>query len=164
VTTDPPRYVPHLEWTLAFTVAAEQPLRLAVMLEAPSEVAWGLVAHTPSTSPKVEAKFFPYDWSKSDDVQVNFEWQRLRVSDPELKDDPRRVVTAIAPTEAETGSRIPVATLPAHDLTLALIALADRDTERRREGRWRLRPALADALEPLGSLLASGHQNGTVRP
>jgi hypothetical protein len=132
------------------------------MLETPFAVQWGLVARTPSATPTLEAKFAPYDWGKSDDVQVRFEWARLRVSDPQLKDDPRRVVTAVAATEGETAARIPVAKLHSHDLTLAVMAFAEQDTERRRQGRWRLRPAAAEAVTPLGSLLASGRQHGTA--
>jgi hypothetical protein len=162
VTTNPPIYTPHLEWALTFALSAVQPLRLAVIVEAHSGTAWGLVSHAPSTTTLATAKFFPYDWAKSDDVQVNFEFQRVRVADPRLKEDPRQAVSVIAPDRAETGSRIPVAALPSQGLTLAVIALAERDTERRREGRWRLKPALAEAVERHGAVLASGHQHGTA--
>ena len=162
VTTNPPIYTAHLEWALAFTITAAEPLRLAVLVEAPSEIAWGLVARDASTNAQAEAKVFPYAWSDSDDVQVNFEWQRASVTDPQLKEDPRQVVRVIAPRQAETASRIPVATLPAHDLTLAVMALAERDTEPRREGQWRLKPALAEAIEWHGAVFASGHQSGTI--
>jgi len=162
VTTDPPTYVPHLEWVLGFTITAAEALRLAVVVESRTDVAWGLVSRDPSASPRVEVKFLPYAWTKSDDVQVNFEWQRVTVTDPQLKDDPRRVVAVVAPARAETASRIPVATLPSHGLTLAMILLAARDTEHRRQGRWRLKPELAEAIEPYGPVLASGHQAGTA--
>jgi hypothetical protein len=161
VTTDPPVYTPHLEWALTFTMTAAQPLRLAVILEAPPTIAWGLVADELSTSACATAKFFPYDRSKSDEVQVNFEFQRASVADSRLKEDPRQVVSVVAPGRGETGSHIPVAALPSHGLTLAVIALAEHDTERRREGRWRLKPAFAEAVEKHGAVLASGHQHGT---
>jgi hypothetical protein len=162
VTTNPPSYTPHLEWALTFTMTAAQPLRLAVLVEAPSRIAWGLVAQDPSTKARATAKFFPYDWAKSDEVQVNFEFQRASVADPRLKQDPRQAVSVVAPRRAETGSRIPVAALPSHGLTLAVIAFAERDTERSREERWRLKPVFAEAVERHGAALASGRQRGTM--
>lgn len=163
VTTNAPIYTPHLEWALAFTLTAAEALRLVVLIEAPYGVSWGLVARGPTTGVKATATFAPYAWASSDDVQVRFEWQRAGVTDPQLKEDPRQVVNVVAPRRTETASRIPVAALPSHGLTLAVIALAERDTERRREGRWRLKPALAEAVDWWGSaVLASGHQSGRV--
>jgi hypothetical protein len=162
VTTNPPTYTPHLEWALAFTMTAAEPLRLAVIVETHSEIAWGLVARDPATNARATAKFFPFDWSKSDDVHVNFEFQRTTVTDSQLKEDPRRAVSVVAPPRAETGSRIPVAALPSHGLTFAVITLVERDTERRREGRWRLKPALVEAVGWHGAVLASGHQTGIM--
>ncbi len=162
VTTDPPRLTPHLEWDLAITLTADEPLRLAVIIEAPQRIDWGLVHSTPATTVKATATFAPHDWSNSESVQVRFEWQRVNVTDSLLKNDPRQAVTVVAPPTAETASRIPVATMLSHALTLALVPLAERDTEHRHEGRWRLKPALADAVEWNGAVLASGHQAGTI--
>lgn len=163
VTTDPPRYTPHLEWAVGFKLTAADPVRAVVFIEEAGEVAWGLVAGEPSPTLLVEVKFFPYDWAKSDDVQVNFEWQRRSVTDRALKEDPRAVVKVVAPTEATIGAVVPVIELPPHSLTLSLLAVAEDDTENRREGRWRLKPALADALPAFGDALASGHQTGVIR-
>jgi hypothetical protein len=163
VTTDAPRYIPHLEWSLVFSLAAAEPIRLAVFIEDSREVSWGVVNRDAATKAQAEVKFFPYDWSRSDAVQVNFEWQRRRVADALLKSDPRQKVATVAPRKAETGDVIPLVALPSHDLTLALVAFAESDTQRRREGRWRLKPELGEALEPYGAVLASGHQNGVIK-
>jgi hypothetical protein len=163
VTTDPPRYTPHEEWALGFALVASDPVRVVVFIDGPEEIAWGLVASEPESATRVEVKFFPYDWSKSNDVQISFEWQRRTVTDRTLKEDPRSAVTVVAPASATTGAVIPVVELPSHSLTLSLLALAEGDTEKRREGRWRLKPALADSLPTYGNALASGHQSGTER-
>jgi hypothetical protein len=164
VTTDPPRYTPHLEWTLRFALAATDPLRAVVFIQTPAEVTWGLMATDPANTPWLEVKFFPYDWAKSDDVQISFEWQRVAVTDRKLKEDPRTAATVVAPKEATTGVVVPVVELPNHVLTLSLLALAEQDTENRREGRWRLKPALAHSLPSYGDALASGHQSGATHP
>ena len=162
VTTDPPRYTPHLEWVVGFTLTAAEPLRAAVFIEDAEEVAWGLVADNASKSLPVEIKFFPYDWTNSDDVQVSFAWQRCRVTDRALKEDPREVVSVVASRRAETGVVVEVATLASHGLTFAVLALAERDTERRREGRWRLKVEASELVDPQVEALASGHQSGVV--
>ena len=43
-----------------------------------SQIAWGLVARDPLTSAHATAKFFPYDWPKSDDIRVDFEFKRAQ--------------------------------------------------------------------------------------
>jgi hypothetical protein len=162
VTTDPPSYTPHLEWAVGFTLTAAEPLRAVVFIEDAEEVAWGLVADDPSKSLPVEIKFFPYAWTNSDDVQVRFEWQWCRVTDRALKADPREVVSVVAPRRTETGVVVEVATLASHGLTFALLALAERDTERRREGRWRLKVEASERVDPHVEALTSGHQSGVV--
>jgi hypothetical protein len=163
VTTDPPRYTPHEEWAVVFTLTADDPIRVAVFIEDAAEVAWGLVDKDGSGTVDLDLKFFPDDWSKSDDVQVSFEWHRRQVSDRALKEDPREVVKLVAPEEATTGVVLPLAELPSHGLTLSVLALAEIDTERRRKRRWRLKPALAEALPEHVEQLASGHQHGVAR-
>jgi FtsP/CotA-like multicopper oxidase with cupredoxin domain len=42
VTTDAPRYTPHLEWAIELALKSAEPLRVVVFIE----VAWRLVAHS----------------------------------------------------------------------------------------------------------------------
>ena len=124
----------------------------------------GLVAVEPSATLRVEVKFFPYDWSRSDDVQISFEWQRRLVHDRALKEDPREVVKLVAPTEAETATVLRAVELPSLQLASCRCSPSPSgDTENRREARWRLKPALADAFPALGDGLASGRQSGVIQ-
>lgn len=160
VTTDPPRYVPHLEWDLWVRVTAPVPVRCAVVLDRPEEMLWGLVAREPEPDLELRVAFFPHAWSSSDAVHVHFEWQRCVVTDAALKEDPRSHVDSALPTTARTGELITVATIPSHDLRLAMIALVAADTETRRMGRWRVRPEFAANLPPGLADAATGHQRG----
>jgi hypothetical protein len=160
VTTDPPRYVPHSEWSIDVGLAAAAPVRLAVVVQGPGFLRWGLRPEEPSSALNLRASFFPHDWSASDDVQINLSWQRVTVTDPDLKADPRPFVGVTLPSEAFTGDLTPIAIVEKHGLELSWIAFAEGDTERRRHDRWRVRPDLTAALpEPLRGL-TSGHQTG----
>ncbi len=162
VTTDPPRYVAHLEWSLAVHVTSPTPLRPAVLVTHAGETSWGLVAAAPSTDLALRVAFFPHDWSTSDVVQVSFEWQRVAVTDARLKEDPRGAVEVRLPPRPISGEPIPVVAVPDHDLELAVLVLAEQDTESRRMGRWRIKPALATELPEDLMPLASGHQHGVI--
>ena len=117
VTTDPPRYTPHDEWTLMLKIGAEVPLRVAVFLSQGARTSWGLHPDDPATEVDVPASFFPYDWTRSDDVQISFGWQRTAITDPELKTDPRGSVDVVAPQAAHRqpvrGDSPPMPALPA---------------------------------------------------
>jgi hypothetical protein len=161
VTTDPPRYIPHSEWELDIFLSADAPMRAAVVLISAGHIQWGLEPHVPASELKVRARFAPYSWKTSDEVQVGIGWQRLAVTDPDLKQDPRQVVEIIVPPRAATGSVVPVAALATHALQLSVFPVAERDTEPRRMDRWRVRPSLAHALPGELRELSSGHQTGT---
>lgn len=164
VTIDPPRYTPHTEWSLALTLAASTPVRVAVFLRCGRETAWGLSSNPASTEPTLRAEFFPHAWTRSDDVQINFGWQRITVTDAGLKHDPRTRVMVAAPPTVETGEVFTVAEVPAHEIVLEALAIVEDDTERRRQDRWRIKPefsaTLSDSLIPL----TSGRQSGVTRP
>lgn len=162
MTTDPPRLTPHEEWRLVVSLAAEVPFRVAVLMYLPSHIQWGLRPEDGSEIVEVPLDFFPHDCSTSDQVQVNFGWQRITVTDPEVKADPRPHATVVLPATATTGRCIPVG-LRRHAITLALLAIAHSDTQARRRDRWRLRPELAGALSPELRALASGRQSGITQ-
>lgn len=163
VTTDPPRLIPHEEWRLVLHLRSETPFRLVSLLRSARELDWGLRTASPTTAIDQLVHFFPYDWSKSDRVQVAFAGRRFSVSDEALKADPRSQVLVVAPATAVTGEVIPMCEVPRHRVGVAALALAVEDTENRREHRWRVRPRLADELPDGLEQLASGHQTGVVR-
>lgn len=161
VTTDAPRYVPHLEWRVEVNVLAPTPVRSVVVLRTPESWSWGLVDADPATDVRLRVDFFPRAWSASDVVHVQFGWQRAAVEDPSPKADPRAAVHLTFPKTANTGELVPVAELPEHRLDLAMLVIVDADTEHRRIGRWRVKPQLVDDLPPELAALARGHQHGT---
>lgn len=163
VTTDPPRYTPHTEWTLVIRVHADVPIRVVALLAEPDETAWGLQPDGPAQELELRALFTPHDWAKSDDVHISFGYQRLVVTDPAVKLDPRRVVKVESGSSAQTGRVTIVASVPAHAISLAVFALTLEDTQARRLHRWRVKPALAAHLPEQLVPLTSGHQSGVLR-
>lgn len=160
VTTNPPRYVPHPEWSLRLRVVAPTPVRSVVLFRLDREVVWGLVAAEPSPVSELRVDFRPHDWASSDAVHVLFEWQRVVVTHAALKVDPRSGVNVLVPATARTGDVIPVADLSAHALDLAMLVVAEPDTERRRMGRWRIKRRFAAGLPEDLIDLTNGEQTG----
>lgn len=107
--------------------------------------------------------FTPHDWANSDDVHINFGYQRLVVTDPTFKLDPIRIVNVESASNAQTGTVTTVASVRAHAISLAAFALTVGDTEARRLHRWRVKPALAAQLPEQLVPLTSGHQSGVLR-
>ncbi len=164
VTTRPPEYVEHLEWALVVTLSCVSQLRVVTLLRSGNELRWRAVADPASTAVELRLSFFPSDWQRSDEVEVNFGYERISLSDEALKRDPRRVLLLTAPASARTGGFVALAELASHDLSLSALALAEADTQRRRMQRWRVRPRLAEALPEQLLPLASGAQGGVIRP
>jgi hypothetical protein len=162
VTTDPPRPAEHLEWQAAFTLRAAGPMRAAALLAHGGETQWVLQTHEPAAELELSAAFSPWRWRTSEAVQINFEGRRIRVTDAALKQDARDVASITAPQSARTGDVTSVLHLPGHAITLAFIAFAEDDTEIRRLGRWRVKPAAVAQLSEYLAPLASGYQTGTL--
>lgn len=162
VTTDPPRTSQHLEWEVAFALAASEPMRVAALAEHGSETQWVLVTGEPAHELELRAQFAPWRFRTSDTVHVGFEGRRIRVDDRALKQDARNVAQVTAPQRAETGKVTGVLALPGHAIRLAFIAFAEGDTEVRRLDRWRVDPAVAALLPAPLAPLASGYQTGTL--
>lgn len=163
VTTDPPRLTPHEEWRLIVRLVASASFRVAALVYLPTEVHWGLRPEDPCEVIEVSLDFFPRDWSASDHVVLNFGWQRVSVSDPELKADSKPHTTLVLPPTASTGQVIPVCEVRRHSIKLAVLAFADNDAQSRRGDRWRIDPQLAEALPPELRELASGRQSGITK-
>lgn len=163
-TTDPPRYVPHLEWDLWIRVMSAVPVRCAAVLRRQEDLLWALVGWEPQSDLELRMRFAPHAWSSSDAVHVGFEGPEVLVTDSALKADPRSSVELGLPATARTGEFIAVANVPAHGLEFGMIAFAESDTEKRRMNRWRVKPAFLDDLPPGLAGLASGHRHGRETP
>jgi hypothetical protein len=164
VTTDPPRYPKHLEWSLEITVAAKEAVRLAVFLDDRSAYAWALPRAPASTEHIESARFFPENWAASDDVCITFGGHRSWVSDALLKSDPRNFVQVLAPSVADAGELVDIAEIQTHGIRLAILAVAEPDTELRRMERWRIKPQFAASLSARVAPLTSGRQQGISDP
>lgn len=163
VTTDPPRYTPHTEWWLAIRLRAAARVRVVALLVDRDETAWGLQPGGAKQEAELRASFFPYDWNNSNDVLINFGYQRAAVTDPNLKSDPRNVVTVEQTLRGQTGTVINIAELPAHAISLAMFVVAEEDVEVRRLHRWRIKPRVGEHLPKHLLPLTSGHQTGVTR-
>jgi hypothetical protein len=164
VTNNPPRLTPHTEWRLAIRLAASVEFRFAVVLYSPAKMRWGLRPEPPARDAEVMLHFFPHSWSSSDLVQINWGWQRVTVTDPEMKRDPRAYATVLSPEDAVTGKIVSVCAVERHGLTAAVLALAREDTEARRSDRWRVRPERVSHLPQSLVAMSSGRQSGFTHP
>ncbi len=164
VATDPPWYPKHLEWILEIAIGAEEAVRLAVFLEDRSTCLWGLQPMPASTENLVTASFHPYSWAGSDEVQINFGWQRLKVEDDLLKRDPRNEVHVLAPSVAYAGELVNVAKIPTHGITLSILVVAEPDTEMRRRDRRRIKPQFRAILDERIVPLTAVDRTGSATP
>ena len=140
------------------TLSAGVPIRCAVILGG----RWGLVDKPPSLAYTLRASFRPNNWPHSDEVCVAVEWQGAMICDHTLKLDPRPVVEVTAPEVASTGDVIPIARVRSGSLSLAALAVSEADVERRRLGRWRVRPTLQRELPTELQGVTTGQQTGTL--
>jgi hypothetical protein len=122
----------------------------------------GLRREAASDVAEISLHFFPYHRTPDDRVQISFGLRRVTVTDPELKADPRPQANLLLPAVATTGQVIPVCEVRRHHVRVGVFAIADRDTERRRLGRWGVKPQLANALPADLAPLVSGRQSGVV--
>jgi hypothetical protein len=160
-TTDPPRYTAFTVWSLNFKFSCALPIRLAHVLSVDGEHRWGLVDYGSErdTVRSLGARFQPTDWLRSDEVHLSFGDDGLYAVDADLKRDPRSSVHLGPFENTQTGTLVPLATVPRQAITLGAIAFAHDDTEDRRGDRWRVKPAVDLPPHLLG--LASGKRAGT---
>jgi hypothetical protein len=164
VTSDPPRYLPHSEWDLAVRLTGSTPMRSVVFIRTDHDTLWGPVDAEPSNEVALRAAFRPTSWADSNNVHVSFGWQQVVVADRRLKLEPRECVRISLPSTVTTGVLVPVATMAEHRIAIEVLLLAEEDTERRRLGRWRVKPSAIQALPEQFGPLASGHQHGVLPP
>jgi hypothetical protein len=161
VTTDPPRYIPHIEYSWECELTGEVPLLAALLLQDDSGLRWGRSGrNSAATSLLIHLAFLPYDWKSSDRLQINLSQQSCyelnsalgAVHDASLKQDPRRLVKLDLPDGGvvETGSLIRLATITSQNsMSAGLVVVALSDTESCRCSRWRIRRGI-----PVGPLFA----------
>ena len=86
----------------------------------------GLWHEQPRERVEIPLHFFAFDWRTSDEMQLSFGWRRNRLTDPDLKTDPRGQTTNLVPSRAATGEIIPVCELRRHPITAAVARLLSR--------------------------------------
>lgn len=165
VTTDPPQYIPHTEYSIVLDVeCSELFLPVAMLIDAGRgrfARPWRSKART---ALQLRLVFFPCDWKHSDQVQINFEGVCAFVDSSTLKQDPRSLTeTSLIGQghEASTGRIITVAAmLPDKQVSAQLLLILKSDTEPQK-GRWALKSSAAANLpEPL-RFLSTGQSAGT---
>lgn len=164
VTTDPPRYVPHLEYALCFQVVSEEELLLVPML---LEDGQGQFAKTWRSKAKRESEFrvsfFPSDWRHSDKVHVHFGYSATCVEHRALKHDPRSLVRTdwLGSHSITSGSILTVASIDAGQrIEWRVFVVTKSDTVAKR-GRWALKPSLAAELPKEMRFVLNGTTSGT---
>lgn len=162
-TTDPPRYVPFEIWSLVIRLRCPAPIRVVTLFGEGDLLCWANERNSPgATDHRLSARFAPKDWLHSDDVHLSFGGGGTWLTDPELKLDPRPLVR-LGCAETATGRPAIVAEIERFAVTLGMIAFAEEDIERRRSGRWRVRPHLSAALPAELQGLTGGRQRGEAR-
>ena len=150
VTTDPPRLVAHTEWRLEYRVVAATLIRAIHLRQCGSTLSWTIPHGEGRQELAFETTFGPRDLGDA-------------VADERTPPiDPREVVEVVAPGAATTGVVVPLAAIPAAETTISAFVLDEIDVEVRREDRWRVSPALREALPDHLKELTSGRRRGTV--
>jgi hypothetical protein len=175
VTTEPPRYVPHDEYSWECALVGELPLLGALLLEDGKRLAWCRSGRkSAATALRVVLSFFPYCWNTSDEVQIGLSQHGEReascipvaVHDTALKQDPRDLVRfdLADGSVIQTGSLIRIGTVTSQRLISAgLVVVAQADTESCRCSRWRMKRRIAVDLPSALSFLKTGRRGGFLR-
>ena len=135
-TTEPPRYIPHTEWSVRVNVTAVLPLRLAAITSASGVI----------SIEKLHDRGQYFSWAPGLSTQVE--------PSPADLEDPWRALGVAQPRDAMTWSRLVVRSC--NSRIAEIVAFPRQDTESLRNGRWRVRRDLMSYLEPDLSSLAEG--------
>ena len=172
VTTDPPRYIPHTEYSWECELIGEVPLLAVLLLEDERGLHWVRSGRkSAATALVIRLAFLPYDWKSSSELQINLSQRafhelsslQVAVHDASLKRDPRGLVKFDL-TEggiAETGSLIRAATITSQEpISAGLVVVAQSDTESCRGSRWRIRRRIPVEPPCALSFLTTGRRSG----
>jgi hypothetical protein len=175
VTTDPPKYIPHAEFSCTCDLEADVPLLPALILEDGRSLSYARPGRRSLRQTlTISLTFQPFDWNTSDCVTISLSSMQsdevcalaLLACNPALKHDPRPYVT-MRVEEGErisAGSSFCIATVNAGTTIAAdLVAVAADDTESCRCGRWRIRKRLLVELPLTLSFLRTGRRAGRFR-
>ncbi len=173
VTTDPPRYIPHTEYSWECRLVGDAPFLAALILDTKAGVYWSRLSRVSSSAElKLGLAFSPFDWNRSEDVSIHFSQDghqeyggvSFKVHDTALKKDPRDFVRFDLDdgNVLQTGTLVRTGTVSSHDsLTAQFVIVAQTDTESCRCSRWRLKRNIK--VNPPATLmfLKSGRRAGS---
>ena len=168
VTTDPPKYLPHEEWTLEWTICAGVPVLVIPCLDDGDCRHWARGSRsTAKASVTLSLKFMPHDWRNSNAVRVVLSSPEAAPQtdrdDVALKADPRPLVRRGGDEAGRfsTGQLISLAEIAARPpLVARALMVCASDTESARNGRWRFKGRLGLTATSDLPFLAGGLQCG----
>lgn len=172
VTTDPPKYIPHTEYSWACELVAEVPLLAALILEDENGLYWGRSGRRfAAAALEIGLSFSPTTWNTSDKVRISLSKQghsmsshvQVTVDDAPLKRDPRGFVRLDLSDGGivQTGTLISIGTVNSHNvLSAGLVVVAQTDTESCRCSRWRIKRRIPVDLPFSLSFLKTGRWAG----
>jgi len=172
VTTDPPKYIPHTEYSWACQLVAEVPLLAALLLEDEDGLYWGRSGRSSAAAAlEIGLSFLPTSWNTSDKVLISLSqrglsspsYVQVTVDDAPLKQDPRAFVKLDLSDGAliHTGTLISIGTVNSHNaLSARLVVVAQTDTESCRCSRWRIKRRTPVSLPLSLSFLNTGRWAG----
>jgi hypothetical protein len=172
VTTEPPKYIPHTEYSWACELVGEVPLLAALILVNENGLYWKkLGRNSAATTLRIGLSFLPHDWTNSNYVLVSLSQQgqsepgyvQRSVNDASLKKDPRDFVKL----ELAVGSLVRTGTLfrlgavnSLTPLSAGIVLVAQTDTESCRCSRWRIKRRIQVDLPAALSFLNNGRHAG----
>jgi len=172
VTTDPPKYIPHTEYSWACELVGEVPLLAAQILEDENGLYWGRSGRSSAaTALGIRLSFLPTAWNTSDKVLISLSQQdhsmlsyaQVIVDDALLKRDPRGFVRLDLSDGGlvQTGTLISIGTVNSQNpLSAGLVVVAQTDTESCRCSRWRIKRRIPVDLPFALSFLKTGRWAG----
>ncbi|GAB2677564.1 hypothetical protein [Kribbella swartbergensis] len=164
VRTGGPSGLLHDEWALSVRFACEVPFRAAAFLDSDGVrlYARDWARHSERVA-ELSVHFRPYDWDRSDEVQVMAGGIRAALESSALKADPVAAtsVDVAAGASAYTGDPLTVLRIPEVGVVLGVVLVRSTDTKGDRT-RWRLRDQHVQDLGDF-SFLAAGRRSGWIQ-
>ncbi|MFD7161013.1 hypothetical protein ACFV9C_40965 [Kribbella sp. NPDC059898] len=163
VRTGGPSGLLHDEWSLSIRFACDLPFRAAAFLDSDGvrQYARDWARHAEQIA-TLNVTFNPYDWLRSDEVQLTAGGIRATFESAALKTNPISATTVHIATGASSHTGVPltVLTIPEAGASLAVLPVRSTDTKGNRT-RWRLRDKHTQALGNF-AFLTTGHRSGQL--